>query len=436
MAISASFGDRLTRTLPQIIEKFKLPFLIYDKEGIQQTIRNMKRDFMNEGVKFQEFYAVKALPKPKILDIIRAEGCGFDCSSIPELRWARAAGARPENIIFTSNNTAPEEFEEALGHGGCILNLDDEIFIDKVPGTFPELICFRVHPGSRHPAKEQKDKVDVSSKYGVPIERVVDAYRRAKAKGAKRFGIHGMFFSNDLDYRDLVASVKLLLELCGQLWDELGIAVEFLDFGGGIGIPYRPTDHEFDMKTFAFVCARLLEEFQRKYGFVPELFAESGRYVTGPHGVLINRVQNIYHKYSDFIGVQVAMPALMRVAIYSTAYHQCTVLDSRGVPRQGPGGKFTVAGSICEGCDVLARDMELVRAFEGDLVRTDDCGAHAIAMAFNYNGRYRPQELLSSLQGDVRRICRAETFNDLDRRHCGLDSSENVLSIPGSGDWP
>ena len=429
MPISESFNQRLESTLPSIISKFRTPFIIYDEAGIRETLRRMKTAFASAELQFREFYAVKALPKPWIMEIIHSEGCGFDCSSIPELRLARAAGASPEEIIFTSNNTAPEEFEEALAHGGCILNLDDEVFLDKIPGPFPELICFRVHPGNRHPAKEQRDKVDVSSKYGVRIERLVDLYRQAKAKGAKRFGIHGMFFSNDLDYRDLVGSVGLLLELAANLRDELGIAVEFIDFGGGIGIPYRPNDQEFDIERFAIECSKLVGGFRNKYGFAPKLFAESGRYVTGPHGILINRVVNTYHKYGDFIGVQVAMPALMRVGIYPTAYHQCTTLDPNGVTKAGARGRFTVAGSICEGCDVLARDMEMAIAQEGDLIRTDDCGAHAIAMAFNYNGRCRPQELLYHENSVIRRICRAETPADLDCRHQGLEADEHLLKI-------
>ncbi|OHA16733.1 MAG: hypothetical protein A3C79_00115 [Candidatus Taylorbacteria bacterium RIFCSPHIGHO2_02_FULL_45_28] len=429
MPILKSFSDRLHPALPAIIKKFGTPFLIYDEEGIRDSLRRLKRAFSAHLIPFQEFYAVKALPKPDIMDIIHSEGCGFDCSSIPELRLARAAGAKPENIIFTSNNTAPEEFEEALANGGCILNLDDEIFVDEIPGPFPELICFRVHPGNRHPAPDQQNKVDVSSKYGVPFERIIEVFRKAEIKGAKRFGIHGMFFSNDLDYQHLVGSVRLLLELAGQIWRELRISLEFLDFGGGMGIPYRPTDREFDVESFAFECGKLLGKFRHDYGFVPKLYAESGRWVTGTHGVLINRAMNRYRKYSEFIGVQVAMPALMRVAIYSTAYHQCSVLDPNGIPREGQRGKFTVAGSICEGCDVLARDMEMAVAYEGDLIQTDDCGAHAIAMAFNYNGRCRPQELLWKMHSIVRRICRAETYDDLDMRHRGLCSDEHVLHL-------
>jgi diaminopimelate decarboxylase len=427
MTISNSFRQRLTKVFPRTVEKFGAPFIIYDEIGIRETLQRMNSAFAAHSIDFKEFYAVKALPKPKILDIIHSEGCGFDCSSISELRLARAAGARPEDIIFTSNDTSPEEFAEAVAHGGCILNLDDETFIDKVPGPFPELICFRVNPGSRHPAEDQKDLVDVSSKYGVPIERIPAVCARAKEKGAKRIGIHGMFFSNDLNYRNLVSSVKLLLEIAAQLKDELGIEIEFLDFGGGIGIPYRPEDQEFDMEAFAAECARLLAEFKEKYGFVPKLYAESGRYVTGPHGVLINPVLNLYTKYSEFIGVSVAMPALMRVGIYPKAYHQCVTLDPNGVPRAGEMKNYTVAGPICEGSDVLARNMAMVIARLGDYIETDGCGAHAIAMAFNYNGRTRPLELLICADGTVIVICRAETVEDLERRHQGLEGPEFML---------
>ncbi|NIQ94892.1 MAG: diaminopimelate decarboxylase, partial [Desulfuromonadales bacterium] len=138
---------------------------------------------------FQEFFAVKALPNPKILELMKDMGFGFDCSSIPELILSRQVGATGEEIMFTSNNTAPHEFEAAMSEGGCVLNLDDISLIDKVPAPFPELICFRYNPGPRRSGNIIIGN-PVEAKYGVSHDQVVEAYRKAKERGAKRFGLH------------------------------------------------------------------------------------------------------------------------------------------------------------------------------------------------------------------------------------------------------
>ncbi|MEI6480210.1 MAG: diaminopimelate decarboxylase [bacterium] len=433
--LSKSFRDCLYPALPQIIQQFGTPFHIYHESGIRQTLRKLKGSFPKN--EFQEFFAVKALPLSAIMQIVKSEGCGFDCSSIPELRLARAAGALPEDIMFTANNPSTEELMEALSFGGCILNLDGIEFIEKVEeiGPFPELICFRLNPGNRKTGDEVNTIIGnpVDSKYGVPIEKIVEAYSLAKKAGATRFGLHTMVCSNDLNYIHLVSTYRLLLEVATKLEEELGIKLEFVNVGGGLGIPYRPGEKEFDLEAFALERSCLGEEFMRTHGYLPKLYMESGRYVTGPHGVLVNRVINIYEKYKNFVGVEIAMPALMRVGMYpATAYHHCTLLNADGLMiKEGsrPLTKVTIAGSICENCDVLGRDIEMPEPCEGDLVITHFTGAHGSAMGFNYNGRCRPQELLICKDGTVRRISRAETYDDLIARQLGLNGSEHVLEL-------
>jgi diaminopimelate decarboxylase len=433
--MSKDFEKRLLAILPQVIEKFGTPFHIYDEQGICEGLRRLNGAFASHELPFKEFYAVKALPKPAIMEIIKREGCGFDCSSIPELRLARNAGARPGDIMFTSNNTSLKEFREALDHGGCILNLDGIEYIEKVKslGAFPELICFRLNPGDRKTDNEVNSIIGKpkESKYGVPIENIVTAYRLAKEAGAKSFGLHTMVCSNDRDYKHMVATFKLLLEVAEQLEKELGIVLEFVNVGGGVGIPYRPDDTEFDIEAFAKDCSALADEFESKHDYVPRIFMESGRWVTGQHGVLVNRVINTYDKYKKFVGVEVAMPALMRPGMYEV-YHHCTLLNSDGSPiieGSRPLVQVTVAGSICENCDVLARDIWLPEPHEGDLIVTHTTGAHGTAMCFNYNGRTRIQELLNYIMGYVRRICRAETDDDLEVRHRDLEGEEHVIKV-------
>lgn len=431
------FERRLLPRLPEIARHFGTPFHIYDEIGIRNTLQGLLGAFSSRDIPFKEFYAVKALPNFEILKIIQSEGCGFDCSSITELRMVREIGAQPEDIMFTSNDTSEEEFREALAHGGCILNLDGIEYIEKVQalGPFPELICFRLNPGYKKTGNEVNSIIGnpVESKYGVPIENIVEAYRLAQKAGAKRFGLHTMVCSNDLDYTHMVATYKLLLEVVADIEKELGIKIEFINVGGGIGIPYRPNDIEFNIAALASECRQLGEEFRQTHGYVPKLYMESGRYVTGPHGVLVNRVINTFTKYQHFTGVEVAMPALMRVAIYSTAYHHCFPVNADGTMLEVGSRPIiitNVVGPICENCDRLANKIEMPEPHEGDFMITRNTGAHAIAMAFNYNGRERPQELLFRMDGSIIRISSAETYDDLVRRQRNFCGPENILVPP------
>lgn len=227
--MSQAFQDRLFPVLPRLAEHYGTPFHIYDEQGIRDTAAHVKKCFSMPG--FQEFYAVKALPNPAILEIMASEGFGFDCSSIAELVLARSAGATPDKIMFTSNNTSQEEFEAALSNGGCILNLDDITMIDKVPGDFPELICFRYNPGPKRTGNTIIGN-PVEAKYGVSDSQIVEAYRLAMVRGAKRFGLHTMLCSNERDYKYMLETIIQLLELVEKINQELGIRFEFINMGG------------------------------------------------------------------------------------------------------------------------------------------------------------------------------------------------------------
>ena len=201
MPMTQGFKDRLYPHLPAIVAHYGTPFHIYDEAGIRETGRLLKQAFADIPV-FREYYAVKALPNPSVLAIMQDMGFGFDCSSVTELMLARQLGARGGDVMFTSNNTSPEDFQAAAADGGCILNLDDITLIDKVP-EMPELICFRYNPGNRRTGNDIIGKPE-EAKYGVSHDQIVDAYRQAQARGAKRFGLHTMLASNELDRKSVV----------------------------------------------------------------------------------------------------------------------------------------------------------------------------------------------------------------------------------------
>lgn len=405
MPMSPDFNDRLLPNLPAITSHFGTPFHIYDEAGIVSTGERLKKAF--SGVEtFRQYYAVKALPNPEILKIMHQLGFGFDCSSVSELILSRQIGSRGDDIMFTSNNTSLKEFEAAAMAGGCILNLDDISLIDKVP-EMPELICFRYNPGAERHGNEIIGSPE-EAKYGVSKEQLVSAYKKAQQRGARRFGIHTMLASNELNYQYMVTTAQMLLEMIEQIQSELDIPFAFINIGGGLGIPYQPGQQELDLEAMGRETTSLLQSFQARNGYMPALFMESGRYMTGPHGVLVVTAINRKEIYRTYIGVDACMSALMRPALYG-AYHHIEV-----VAPQDPEIReiVDVVGSLCENNDKFAIQRELPAIADGDTLILHDTGAHGQSMGFNYNGKMRPQELLLRTDRSVELIRRAETYAD------------------------
>ncbi len=405
MPMSDAFQQRLFPRLAEIAGVFGTPFHLYDEAGIRAT-GQVVLDAFAGCPGFQEYFAVKALPNPEILRLLSSIGFGFDCSSPPELILARRVGARGEAIMFTSNNTTTPEFELALSDGGAILNLDDLSLLDKLPST-PELICFRYNPGARRTGNAIIGS-PIEAKFGISHDQLLEAYRRARERGIRRFGLHSMIVSNERDYRSMVLTTQMLLDLVEQAEQALDIRFEFINIGGGLGIPYRPDDLPLDLPGLGREVTALFDRFRVRLGHAPKLYIESGRYMTGPHGVLVTRVINRKQTYRTYVGVDASMSALMRPGMYG-AYHH---VDAPGKPADGPTETVDVVGALCENNDKFAVQRALPPLNVGDLLVIHDTGAHGHAMGFNYNGRLRPQELLLTADGAVRRIRRAETLDD------------------------
>ncbi|KAB2888612.1 MAG: diaminopimelate decarboxylase [Desulfobulbaceae bacterium] len=405
MPMSQAFKSRLLPALPRIVEHFGTPFHIYDEAGIRETGARLKAAFSGIDT-FREYFAVKALPNPRILAIMKDMGFGLDCSSISELHLSRRIGARGDDIMYTSNNTSHEEFVEAMAEGGSILNLDDISLVAKVP-EMPELICFRYNPGPRRAGNDIIGN-PVEAKYGVSNEQIIDAYRLARERGARRFGLHTMLASNELNYHYMVQTAKMLLELAEDINRALGITFEFINIGGGLGIPYRPDAKELQIEAMGREITADFHQFKQRNGYVPALFMESGRYMTGPHGVLAVRAINRKEIYRTYVGVDACMNALMRPALYG-AYHH---IDVVGGDHAGAAEVVDVVGSLCENNDKFAIQRHLPRIEEGDILLIHDSGAHGHAMGFNYNGTLRPQELLLRADGRVDLIRRREELRD------------------------
>lgn len=405
MPMSVAYKKRLSLVLPQIVKKFGTPFHIYDEKGIKETCKKLTTAFENlDG--FKEFFAVKALPNPSIMRIMQEMGFGFDCSSTPEIHLSRQIGSFKEDIMFTSNNTHPSQFKTALENGGCILNLDDISLISKLK-DIPDLICFRYNPGPRRKGNKIIGN-PVESKYGVSHDQIINAYSRSIQLGVKRFGIHTILASNELNYEYMVETTRMLLDIVELINKKLNITFEFINIGGGLGIPYTPDAKPFDLDSMANEIDRLFKKFKKLNNWVPRLYMESGRYITGPHGVLVTSVINHKNTYRKYIGVNASMSALMRPGMYN-AYHHIHI---HGKEDSVLLEKVDVVGALCENIDKFAIQRELPDTVENDILVIHDTGAHGHAMGFNYNGHLRPKELLLKEDSSVELIRRAETMDD------------------------
>ncbi|MFJ4770780.1 diaminopimelate decarboxylase [Streptomyces uncialis] len=392
--------------LRETVEHFGTPFHLYDEQGISDTCAHFNETFA--GLSFREYFAVKALPNPAILEILQNHGFGYDCSSLPELDLARRAGARAHDVFFTSNNTSRDELAAAVGRS-ALVNIDDMAVLEKLAELLGgshgvDTLSLRVNPGDAKSANAFLGSPR-DAKFGIPTHRLAEAVTRARELGVRHMGLHMMVASNVLDVAPIAQTLDILLAHAGMIHERTGVVVEFLNLGGGIGIPYRPTDRAFDLAALSRALRSRLTEWARtRRTEIPRLCFESGRYITGPHGVLVTSVVNRMSKWREYVGVDASMSSLMRPGLYTGAYHHITAPWIE----DGISHTVDVVGSLCENNDKFGTDRELPALAEGDTLLIHDTGAHGHSMGFTYNGRLRPKELLLRSDGSVQLIRRAE----------------------------
>lgn len=394
--------------LSEIVERFPTPFYLYDEGAIRANAKRIARAF-SVFPGFKEHFAVKALPNPFVLKVLADEGFGADCASLPELVLARRAGMSGEDVMFTSNETPAHEYVFARAQG-AVINLDDITHIDYLEKAcgIPELVSCRYNPG---PLKDGNVIIGrpEEAKYGFTREQLFEGYARLREKGARRFGLHTMVASNELSGDYHVETARILFELAVDLKRKIGIRLEFVNAGGGAGIPYRPEEQELDIEYVARGMRRAYDEIVVPAGLDPlGLRLEWGRIVTGPYGWLVTTAIHEKAIYRRYVGLDSCMSDLMRPGMYG-AYHHVSVPGKDDAPRTET---YDVVGSLCENNDKFAVQRQLPRIDVGDFVVIHDAGAHGRAMGFNYNGKLRCGEVLLRPDGTLMRIRRSETMED------------------------
>ena len=394
--------------LREVVKKYPTPFHIYDEKKIRASIRALQKAFA-WAPRFREQFAVKALPNPRILEILHEEGAGTDCSSLAELVLSDVSGVKGEEILLTSNDTPADEFQKAI-ELGAIINLDDISHLDYLEENagLPKCLCFRYNPGDLMEGNDIIGK-PTEAKYGLTHDQLFEAYRMAQEKGVKRFGLHTMVASNERRTEAFLFTAKLMFTLARELKERLGIHVEFVNLGGGFGIPYRPEEEPLDLMEIGEGIHKLYDELMVPAGLGDvAILTESGRAITGPSGWLVSTAIHEKKTYKDYIGLDSCMANLMRPAMYG-AYHHITIAGKETAPCDH---KYDVTGSLCENNDKFAIDRMLPKIDIGDLVIIHDTGAHGSAMGFNYNGKLWCAELLLREDGSIELIRRAETLDD------------------------
>jgi diaminopimelate decarboxylase len=352
------------------VKKYPTPFHIYDEAAIRRNAARLRKAFSWVPGGFRNHFAVKALPNPRILSILAEEGMGADCSSLAELRIAEMCGLSGDLVFLTANDTPAAEFIYARKLS-AIINLDDISHIPflKRHAGIPDTICLRYNPGPLKKGNAIIGKPE-EAKYGFTQAQILEGCRILKAEGVRHFGIHTMVASNELNPDYFIETARILFELAGEITETLSIPIEFINLGGGIGIPYRPEQQRMDT-------------------------------------------------YKTYVGLDSCMANLMRPALYG-AYHHVTV---PGKPADAPTIVCDITGSLCENNDKFAIDRTIPAVEPGDLLVIHDTGAHGHAMGFNYNGKLRSAELLMKPDGSLELIRRAETLDDyfatLDLDSCG-----------------
>lgn len=417
--------------IEEIVKDFPTPFYLYDEEGIRKNAEKVKKAFSwNKG--YREYFAVKATPNPFILKLLKEYGCGTDCSSKTELMMSEACGFEGHEVMFSSNDTPPEEFVMAAKMG-AIINLDDITHIDTVDevleGHFPETMCCRYNPGGVFELGNGIMDNPGDAKYGMTHDQIIEAYKILMEKGVKHFGVHAFLASNTVtnDYYPTLA--KQLFELAVELHDKTGADIRFINLSGGVGVAYTPDKEQNDILKIGEGVHKVYDEVFGGREDMKDIaiFTEMGRFMLAPYGVVVTKAIHEKHIYKEYIGVDACAVNLMRPAMYG-AYHHITVAGKENAPCDHV---YDVTGSLCENSDKFAIDRKLPKIDMGDYLIIHDAGAHGYSMGYNYNGKLRCAELLFTTDKKAKLIRRAETPADYFATFdfCGLTDKMNAEDL-------
>jgi len=399
----------------EIATTFGTPAYVTDEQRVRHNCRRLIAGFKKNYNKFRLNYAVKANNNLAILNIIRQEGAGVDCSCSEELTLAKLTQFRNDQLLYSGNYNSDYELYAGIASGAAI-NLDDIALLPRLlKHGNPEILSFRVNPGVGEGQYPGLVFGGENTKFGVEQSEIVQDYSQAKAGGIRKFGIHMMTGSNVLKFDYFVSVTRKLFQIAEEIAKNVGLTFEFVDIGGGFGVPYKPDEPALEIEALGSHIGSLFKEFVEKGNIgEPYLMIEPGRFVISDSTILLGRVHHIKKTWGRiFVGTDIGMNTILRPALYG-AYHHIYVANR---PLTKPDTVVTVTGQVCENTDVLAKDRTLPQINVGDVIVVMNAGAYGFSMSSQYNTRPKPVEVLVNY-GQAETIRERETVGDFIAKQC------------------
>ncbi|MEM2994865.1 MAG: diaminopimelate decarboxylase [Candidatus Bathyarchaeia archaeon] len=397
----------------KLAEEFGTPLYVMSESKIRENYRRLKEAFLRRYDKVRILYSAKANTNISILKILESEGAGVDTVSAGEVYLALEAGFKPNQILYTGVNVGDEELKFVMDRQ-ITVNVDSLSQLERLLRIgVPQMLSVRVNTelGAGH--HEYVVTAGKITKFGLHEEDALKAYEMAKEAGVENFGIHMHIGSGIMDVNPMLQATEKLLETARKIHEKLKINFEFIDLGGGIGVPYKPEEKEVNVQLFADKLTDLFKEKISEYSLgKPQLWLEPGRYLVAEAGILLTRVNTVKHTpYRNFVGVDAGFNTLVRPAMYG-AYHHILVANKLEAESTET---YDVVGPLCESGDVLAKQRPLPKISEGDLLAVLNAGAYGFSMSSQYNSRPRSAEVLVK-NSQYTLIRERETLQDLIRK--------------------
>jgi len=399
----------------ELAEQYGTPIYVINEKSIRNQYRKLKDILDSEYKKNEIHFAMKSNSNLVVLKILNELGAGFDCTSAGEIYTCLKAGISPKKIIYTGNMFTDADLKYAV-ENNIIINLDSISQLNRLANIYDQLeiekniISFRFNPefGAGHHAHTITAGKEI--KFGILDNQVIEAYSKAKEMGFKKFGIHMHIGSGIIDPTDYERPVERFISVIKKLAESVNIAFEFIDFGGGLGIPYRPDQEPLDLNAYRKIVPRgFVEAVEKGKIGEPNLKIEPGRYISAEASIILAQINTIKNNgYKRFAGLNAGFNTLLRPTMYGSYHH---IIGCKENPRNKV-LKYDVAGPICESGDILGRDRDFPKLEEGDYLAILDAGAYGFTMSSPYNSRPRPAEILID-RGESYLIREAETFDDI-----------------------
>ncbi len=397
-------------SVKELAEKYDTPLYVLSEKRIRDNYNRLQNALISNYKHLRIYYAAKANSNLTVLRILQSEGAYLDTVSPGEVFMGLSSGFTPERILFTGTSVRNDELTFLSG-ANITVNIDSQSELDRLLKiSVPPIVSVRVNPevGAGH--HSHCITAGPESKFGLWEEETIQAYAIAKRARVERFGIHMHIGSGILELDPYVAAVEKLLSIAKRVHDEVGIDFEFIDIGGGLGVPYKPEEKDLDLAEFSKKVVSMFKAKVKEYGLgKPFLCVEPGRYLVCDASILLTTVNTIKETPSKkFVGIDAGFNTLVRPTMYGS-YHPIIVANKVA---QSCKETYDVVGPICESGDALAKDRQLPKIEEGDLLAVLNAGAYGFSMSSQYNSRPRAAEVMIR-QGKAVVVRQREQLNDL-----------------------